>query len=151
MTAPDVLREHWRRNECLHVNGIAFHPNRVVLLTVHKVRADVRVSCVATPLAETTVASVLHYDHQAWVSVTATERIELDGGLRAICGEGAMGNEGFVAVERDGELEWVLFCSLSNPFCELRRREELLVVSDGYEATWNIPIARPEQFFLSGR
>ncbi|MFO7181202.1 MAG: hypothetical protein DIU78_021050 [Pseudomonadota bacterium] len=145
MNSQDELQQHWEAGECLHVDGIVWSDGRVLLLTVSKVKQNGRTQCVAAPLAETTAGSVLQYDPDAWVAVTSTGRLAIGEGRVLLAGEGAMGNEGFVALEREGQLQWSLFCTLSNPFTDLELEDGEAVVRDGYEGVWRIPVSTPER------
>jgi hypothetical protein len=148
MSGQRAIEDHWRQDQALFVDGITMRSGRVILLNAYKVEAEGRVTCAAAPLADTTAASVLAYTPDAWVNITATESRELQGGRRLLAGEGAMGNEGFVALELDHQLEWILFCTVSNPFSDLGITEHCARAVDGYGGIWRIPLAAPESFTI---
>ena len=52
-------------------------------------------------------------------------------GLRLVCGEGAMGSDGFVAAVRpsDGALAWVAFFDCSHPFSAISIVEDVRLQS----------------------
>jgi len=108
------------------------------------------IQSIATPLAETTASSVLNYNSRAWVEVTQLKRLAWSSEYHVECGEGAMGNEGYVAMigNVDGTLLWVLFCSQSNPFVDLQRDGDTIVAMTSYDQAWRIPGAEPEKFVL---
>lgn len=68
---------------------------------------------------------------------------------QAIFGEGQMGNEGFVAVTRDGLLIWSAFFTNSNPFYELNLVKNTLIAKSTHEIYWKFPMARPWDITLS--
>lgn len=148
MTIHQALQDHFRRDELLHVNGITTRSGRVILISATTLRTARGVKCAAAPLAETTVSSVLKFRPSAWVTVTATERLTDAPGWCFLAGEGAMGNEGFVALEVGGSLEWSLFCDASNPFTDLKLSGDNVVVKDGHGGTWTLPVASPEDFSI---
>lgn len=58
------------------------------------------------------------------------------------------GTKVFVALERGGDLEWILFCTGSNPFADLALLDGVAGVVDGDGGTWRIPLAAPESFHI---
>ena len=146
----NLFQKRWREGFVLHVDGIAFPDGRIVLLDSKTMISGSIVQSVAAPLAETTLSSVLSYDPDAWVQVTQLQRLVWSSGIHVECGEGAMGNEGYVAVVggADGALLWVLFCSRSNPFVELRRDGDVIVAVTTYDQVWRIPYLAPGKFTL---
>jgi hypothetical protein len=146
MSEIDILQERWRREDALHVNGITYRDGRVLLLNVYNLETGSEISCFADRLADTTVASVFKYNDDPWVTVTATARLQIADNRILLAGEGAMGNEGFVALEDGGILEWILFCTASNPFSELELVADVAVVADGYDGKWFIPVSAPDRF-----
>jgi len=150
--SPCDLQERWRRSESLHIDGVVFASGRVILFDVKELRAaDGTVTCVAAPFAETSAESVLHYNSDAWVEVTSTSRVDAGNARRVLAGEGAMGNEGFIALERDETLEWVFFCTQSNPFSDLRVEGDIAYATDGYGNDWQIPLASPQELKVTAR
>ena len=143
-----TLQDHFHRDELLHVNGITTRSGRVILISAAKVRTAAVTKCAAAPLADTTVGSVLKFRPSAWVKVTATERVTGAPGWSFYAGEGAMGNEGFLALDVGGSLEWSLFCDASNPFRNLRLAQDNVIAEDAYGGVWTIPISSPEDFSI---
>jgi len=143
--------ERWRQGETLHVDGITFASGRVVLLSTATVSEHGEPKCVASPLADSTIASVLSRNPDAWVAITPmTATLDWEPEVRICCGEGAMGNEGFIAAT-SADLRtpiWVLFSTCSNPFTELRRAGADILADAGYDQTWRIPFANPERFTI---
>jgi hypothetical protein len=132
----------------LHVDGIVFASGRVVLLAGRTVRAGTRVRSVVSPLAESSIESILSYASEPWVPVTRLATVSWSSDIRVECGEGAMGNEGFVAAVNtaDNSLIWALFSSHSNPFVSVARDGDEVVVEGGYDQVWRLPFSAPEKF-----
>ncbi|MDM5181103.1 hypothetical protein PO883_28370 [Massilia sp. DJPM01] len=61
----------------------------------------------------------------------------------AICGEGVMGNEGFVAVVNPRGLVWAACFSVSNPFYEVRVVDHCVAATSTHEIIWRFPVVRP--------
>lgn len=151
MTGRADLQSRWRSEQVLHRNAITFASGRVVLLQVSQLHVNARTLCVASPLAETTADSILGFDGDAWVTVTPAHRLQLDNDRELLAGEGAMGNEGFIALTQGGDLLWVLFCDTSNPFEDLHLADDdhqVAVAFDGYDGEWRVPLENPEEFSI---
>lgn len=146
----DLLQRQWDAGRVLHVNGIVFGSGRVLLFSGGTVRSGTSVRAVAAPLADTSVASILKYGDDPWVQVTQLASLDWSSDVRIACGEGAMGNEGYVAaVNRvEGSLIWVLFSTCSNPFISAARDGEEIVVEGGYDQVWRIPFEMPENLVI---
>lgn len=50
------------------------------MLCTHKVQLGTERVCIAAPLADTTIAPVLKYNSDSWVTITATEACDIEGG-----------------------------------------------------------------------
>jgi len=145
------LIERWRSGDVLHVDGIAFPSGVVTLMTSFTMRTGTTIRCHAQPLADTSVASLLEYDESIWVPVTTLDSLGWTPAIKIVCGEGPMGNEGFVAAtEPQSNFPlWVLFSSHSNPFTALSREGDHIVAEAGYGQSWRIPVAEPTRFSIA--
>lgn len=143
--SPDLVQLKWREGFVLHVDGITFHDGRVLLIDAKTIRSGAVVRSAVAPLADTTVASVLQYNPEAWVPITRLGSLKWSAEVHVECGEGAMGNEGYVGAvsDVDGSLQWAFFCSRSNPFSELRREGDAILAVGGYDQVWRIPYQFP--------
>ena len=146
----ELLQERWRAGFVLHINGLVFGDGRVLLIDAKTVLSGTTVKTVATPLANTTASSVLRHNATAWVTVTRLATLVWSPSCHVECGEGAMGNEGYIAAvdDHDGSLIWMLFCTASNPFVDLYREDDTVVVEGGYDQRWRIPWGAPEKFSI---
>lgn len=144
------LMERWRVGQTVHVDGIVFKTGRVVLFEAKTICFENEVKCVASPFADTTLDSILTYDEEPWVELTSLFTVTWDRKFEVSSGEGAMGNEGFVALKEGHSrlYEWVLFCSSSNPFTHLERDGEHILAHAGYDQVWRIPLMKPESFTI---
>lgn len=77
------------------------------------------------------------------IELMATRLYIPDADCYALCGEGAMGNEGFVALVKGNSLVWSAFLTVSNPFYILRREGDLIVAKSTHEVEWRFPIYAP--------
>ena len=64
-------------------------------------------------------------------------------GFQAICGEGDMGNEGFVALQIFDDLIWsAVFCT-SNPFRSVKFQDNFIIAESEYNLCWEFDIFQP--------
>ena len=98
MTQTTELQTRWQDQQLPHIDGVVYADGRVVLLHGMTLYNNGIYTTTVSPLADTTLDSILRYDHDAWVEIGLTSQVERDERGRTYrCGAGAMGNEGFVA------------------------------------------------------
>ncbi len=145
---PPILEEKWQSGFGLHIDGMVFADGRVVLCECVKLKRDGRSIPLASPIGDSTLDSVLAYDDDPWVALTEMDRSEIaESNLRISCGEGAMGNEGYVAAAAldTGKLIWMAFFTCSNPFEALKFIDGEVIAENTYEQEWIFPLANPEK------
>lgn len=120
----DIIQVQWANNYLLGINSISYGNGLVTLLSVYS-------SCNTAngvnhgleyrvfPKADTTIDSIIKYNDDPWTEIQVYSSPVTDGKLTYICGEGSMGNEGFVAAINNDGLVWSLFSTESNPFNSL--------------------------------
>lgn len=131
-----ILEEKWKAGFGLHIDGIVHATGQVVLCNCVKVKRDSRSFPLASPVGDSTLKSVLRYDDDPWVALTELDRREIAASnLKISCGEGAMGNEGYVAVAAldTGRLIWMAFFTCSNPFESVNIINGEIVAENSYE------------------
>ncbi|MCK6588071.1 MAG: hypothetical protein L6Q76_10845, partial [Polyangiaceae bacterium] len=95
---------------------------------------------------------VLEFNPDPWVNVTVLATFNWsDKGLLLSCGEGAMGNEGFVAASdaSSGQIRWVAFFNCSNPFIRVCAKDDNVVAENNHGHLWLFPRASPERVVIS--
>lgn len=123
----------WEQQKLLGMDCVLFASGKITIMSFGKL-FDVSngiSSYYAHPSHDTWLESIEAYsDHpddpwkeiQRYDAVVYTERNE-----QVVCGEGSMGNEGFIALTDDkGNLVWALFSNMSNPFLSLKLEGRML-------------------------
>ncbi|MDI9106149.1 hypothetical protein DMW62_00115 [Serratia marcescens] len=66
---------------------------------------------------ETTLDALIEQYDEVWSEIQVSNKVQLPDGDFLLCGEGEMGNEGFIA-RTDGinRLKWFMYSTTSNPF-----------------------------------
>ncbi len=146
-----LLQEKWAEGFGLHVQGIVFAAGAFLPCEGKKARSGSGLVTAITFLGESSVSSVLAENNDAWVHLTECDSIIPEGlNLRLSCGEGQMGNEGYVAVcaKNTNRLIWFAFFECSNPFSGLRFEEGVLIAENSYEQEWGFPLNAPQDFWI---
>jgi hypothetical protein len=138
------LQDAWRNSELPHFSGIVLGDGRLVVMQESVVVHDGLREHYASPVCESRIESFDAFGGES-VDITAlVPPLPISDGLSAVCGEGAMGNEGFVAVTWNGLLMWSAFFVTSNPFYRITMDgEDTLVATSTHEAAWRFRLAAP--------
>lgn len=68
-----------------------------------------------------------------WSAFQINDQLKLDDGF-ILCGDGEMGNEGFIAkTDKINMLIWMLFSSSSNPFVRIVQDHDLLYIQSAHQ------------------
>ncbi|GGH66209.1 hypothetical protein GCM10008014_46370 [Paenibacillus silvae] len=118
-----IVLEHWsaEQRELPGMNCIAFADGTVIILDIRKYddpnSGERTVYC--SPLCDTTVESVEKYTPDCWTMVDAWTSVDYQGG-KIVGGDGAMGNEGFIAcTDAEDRLVWGVFFEDTNPIKQI--------------------------------
>ncbi|WP_144370138.1 hypothetical protein [Myxococcus stipitatus] len=144
------IQRRWQSSEVLQIDGILFGAGELILMdyTVVMDSGTKQEDVFVSPIARSSLQSVLEFNDDPWVSVTSLGSCEWpERGERLFCGEGSMGNEGFVAscATSSGQLRWVAFFTRSNPFLSVRVVDGFIVATSSHWKTWSFPPEHPER------
>ncbi|MCC7685218.1 hypothetical protein [Serratia marcescens] len=66
---------------------------------------------------ETTLNALIEQYDEVWSEIQVNNKVQLPDGDFLLCGEGEMGNEGFIArTDGTNRLKWSMYSTTSNPF-----------------------------------
>lgn len=150
MDIQSTIQDKWREDRVLQVDGILFASGEIILMNCVSALDAVtkHISVFVSPLARTTLDSVLEFDADPWTYATQLASFDWpERGERLVCGEGGQGNEGFVGScsAPDGRLRWLAFFTNSNPFLEVRATLGNIIATTTYGHVWTFPAAHPER------
>ena len=151
MDGSKELLERWSQGFGLHVEGVVFGDGKVILCECLKIKKEGKTSVVVSLIGDSTVASILQYDPDPWVQLTEMDRHEIPGrGLVISCGEGAMGNEGYIAVceQSTNRLVQFAFFTCSNPFTSVRYEKECVVAENSREEEWSFSLGNLQEITI---
>ena len=123
-----AIQAHWLENEVLGVNCLAYSSGTVTLLNIYTVASEDGGKHYVFPLADTTISNLEQYNEDIWTEVQAHPTSLTVDNLQLFCGEGGMGNEGFIAAKDANGLVWSLFSTESNPFVKMELVNRILSV-----------------------
>ena len=149
-----LIQKHWKSQELPHTSCIAFSDDRLIVLTsFHFIdpNNNDHSTYYISPLCEAPLENFLKYNPDMWVEITVyDQRIPAPNGGFYICGEGAMGSDGFVAhVSASEELIWAFFSDSSNPFFKLEQIGDRLIAYSTSELCYEFDLNAPEKISVS--
>jgi len=111
------IQAQWKNGRVLGFNCIAFGDGRVVVANAYAVPTETKTrKQYWFPLCDTTLDGLEKYDDDIWTEVQIYHGSFEHDEQTFVFGDGAMGNEGFVAsVDAEGILNWSIFFTFSNP------------------------------------
>lgn len=116
------IQQRWKNKMLLGLDCITYADGTVIIMNPYQVTDGKNRQAYNSAMCDTTVQSILKYYHEdIWIPIEfyPRETVHYKGDIIR-CGEGAMGNEGFVSCEdASGNLKWSFFCTLFNPFNEM--------------------------------
>ncbi|MCE3605414.1 hypothetical protein LXA47_17655, partial [Massilia sp. P8910] len=139
-----ITQQLWQNSILPEFVGIITGDGRLISINQnnyfvdHEIRHEIKIG------EESTIENLLKLTDDT-ISITPYGQGELIAGAEAFafCGEGEMGNEGFVAVTNKHGLLWAAFFANSNPFYQVNIVENCVTAVNSYEATWHFPIDSP--------
>jgi hypothetical protein len=135
----ELIQAKWASNHLLGYNSLSYGNGKVTLLDVHVNRSESDCHCVTFPVADTTIESITSYNDDPWTPIQLYNGRIVKNELTFLCGEGAMGNEGFVAAIDNKGLVWAFFSTVSNPFVRIELvKTNLRAYSHNYLYTINL-------------
>jgi hypothetical protein len=117
----ESVKAHWLKDELPGINCLVHGNGMLTMLNIYAVSTPEGKKHYVFPVADTTISSIEHYNDDVWTEIQIHPNHITTNGIKLVCGEGGMGNEGFIAAidqESDG-LVWALFSTESNPFVKL--------------------------------
>jgi len=146
----NIIQEHWSNNELPGIDAILFADGTMIMLDFYTISTEGRKLHYVNPVCETNLKSVEKYNDDVWSQIERHPgTLTLPDGKKVHFGEGAMGNEGFVALtENDDQLIWALFSTATNPFIKAAFVNGKIRAYSTYDRYYNIDILAPEKIVI---
>ncbi|WPU97553.1 hypothetical protein SNE26_16120 [Mucilaginibacter sp. cycad4] len=131
--------------ECPLINGIVF-PDRTIQLFEIEVSWE---NPVEFKLQASSVTSIDNFEKEgelSWCSCAILNQyVDKTGSIKAFCGEGSYGSDGFVCVmnlERE-KVIWIAYFTSSNPFHKVTIKEGQVIAISTLDCIWKFNLDMP--------
>ncbi|EEI93862.1 hypothetical protein HMPREF0765_0484 [Sphingobacterium spiritivorum ATCC 33300] len=122
----NTMQEHWHQSELVGIDAIVFSDGSMKLIDIsanenQEIKNTFGKEYHFSISGTTSLNEIIEkYDNDIWSVCQINDQITIDNLYNFVCGEGEMGNEGFIAkLDIDGKIVWSLYSTTSNPFCKL--------------------------------
>lgn len=128
--AQNKIQDKWKAGQILGHDCLVFASGKIVMAQVLS-EENPNDGCLKhfwVPLCDTELEKIEIYNEDIWTCYDIFHgSLELEE-QRIVFGDGAMGNEGFIAsTTKDGSLSWSLFFTFSNPIVKAEIHSNKLV------------------------
>ena len=120
-TSQNKIQEKWKNGFVLGYDCIAFANGAIVMGNVYRTENPNNGAITQhwSPLCDTTLAGIEKYDDAIWTAYDIFHGSFEFENQKIVFGDGGMGNEGYIAsTTLNGELNWSIFFTFSNPICK---------------------------------
>lgn len=139
-----IIQSSWENGLIPHFTGIIIGNGEMISIKQQYANKDNFSSCYITQEHEFSIDNfIAHSEHFVHVTVMINRVYIPEIDCYAICGEGQMGNEGFVALIKGETLIWSAFFTISNPFYEVKRIGDVIIAKSTHDVFWELPILEP--------
>lgn len=145
------LLDRWNSDELVGINSLIRDDGSAIILNCNSFVIGGENLHVCVPICETTIASIEKFDDDIWSEFQGfTEYTDKQTGKIYVGGEGAMGNEGFIAcLTAEKNPIWALFFVNSNPFYELEIKDGNLEAISSLNLKYSVNLESPEKMTIS--
>lgn len=118
MNNHEKIQNNWQNLKLVYYDAIVYGDGKITLGNTYYTKDSEtdEIQYYWNPICDTDLESIEKYDDDCWVDVDIYKSKAIYGSNKIVCGEGTMGNEGFVAcIDQDDKLIWSIFFDFSNP------------------------------------
>jgi hypothetical protein len=139
-----VIQDNWKQGLLPHFSGVVIGDGTMIAMGENSFRIGGVLQHHVYPICESSISSFMKFEHE-FVEIEPRQNrvVAHEPDYYAICGEGGMGNEGFVAVIKGDSLIWSAFFTVSNPFYELRMQGNSIIATSTHDRFWKFPVSEP--------
>jgi hypothetical protein len=130
------IQQKWKDGLLLGMDCILFGNGKVIIGNHYEVYNPNTKERTAywSPVCDTFIENIEKYDSDCWTCVDIFHGAIQHQEQSIVFGDGAMGNEGFVAsINQDKSLNWGIFFTFSNPIMKAEIIENVLICESEYE------------------
>ena len=139
-----IIQNNWKEGLIPHFVGIVIGDGNMVSMKQQYADGEGYGDCCIYSDHESTIENfIAHSDHFVDTTMMVNCVYIPEINCHAICGEGQMGNEGFVALVKAEILIWSAFFTISNPFYDVARIGDFIIAKSTHDIFWEFPIVEP--------
>lgn len=119
----DILQEYWSFLKLVGIDSMVFANGDIKLIDISFQENKQIINTFGKEyhfhvIRETNLNEIVEkYDDDIWSNCQINDQITIDNESVFVCGEGEMGNEGFIVkLDKEGNMVWSLYSTTSNPF-----------------------------------
>ncbi len=124
------IQDKWKRGLVLGYDCIVFANGEIVIGNVYRTKNpnNGEIKQHWFPLCDTTLEKIEKYDDDIWTVCDIFHGSFEFENQKIVFGDGGMGNEGYIAsTNLNGELNWSIFFTFSNPICKAEIVKDQLI------------------------
>ncbi|MEX3745680.1 hypothetical protein [Lysinibacillus xylanilyticus] len=149
MKINEIIQSNWKRNQLPGIDGVIDISGKVIIMDSYELIDGSTINYIINPLCETSLESIMSFNEDIWCEIEKHPQVQQYDDKIFICGEGGMGNEGFIAnVDMNNNLIWAFFSTVSNPFNKLELEDNLLKAYSTSDLIYVININKPEEITI---
>ncbi len=129
------IQKKWKEGFVVGYDCIAYGSGKITIANIYsEIETETKQYKYSwVPLCDTTLEGLEKYEEDIWTPIDIYRGSFTHKSKTIVFGDGAMGNEGFVAsINEDKSLEWSIFFTFSNPIIKAEVDDnELICQGDG--------------------
>ncbi|WP_136668193.1 hypothetical protein [Flavobacterium sp. H122] len=147
------INEHWLNEELIGIDCVQKNNGEIIILNCYSFTNNNVKQSFATPICDTTIDSLEKYNSDIWTSFEVlSNRVEINNEFIVLGGEGAMGNEGFVAcTDINDNFIWGAFFTNSNPFYKIEVENNTVFAFSSNNLLFKIDLFNPEKISIENK
>lgn len=130
------IQEQWLQHKLLGLDTLIYESGKVINVEIDCIPNDQFIYSFRREYRlnygeETTLAAISNsYDEDdIWSAIQVNDTLWVNEETVVLCGEGEMGNEGFIVkTNSSNRVKWAIFSTTSNPFVNMIRKDDLLYI-----------------------
>ncbi|MNW23475.1 hypothetical protein D3C74_01780 [compost metagenome] len=130
------LQEQWLQRKLIGLDTIIYESGKVINIDIDYIPNDQFIYSFKREYRlnygeQSTLAALAdsYDDDDIWSEVQINDTLSVNKETVVLCGEGEMGNEGFIVIaDSNNKVKWALFSTTSNPFVNIIRRDDLIYI-----------------------
>ena len=144
----DIYKE-WKNGRLPIINGILFESGAIDWI---RIRFDSAFHRVIDGVSRISISDIMSSGDINFSTISTCYQIsDSKNNVRAYCGGGSYGSEGYVVVESeiDSELLWIAFFEEANPFERIEISDDNISVYNNLRERWTFDINNPANLSIS--